>query len=210
MSLKKISKDAIFPQGTSCNIHETACCGIRHSRLNMANKCLIHCANNIGAAEPLTNFSEVSFKRFLECRRQWLGLDGGAEDFAKYAYHRKCYSLFTNKALLNRAEIRCKKAEETQTLVDQGESSANADCAENEPIPKKVLRSNFNASTRSMSTAVSKSEHVLPPICIICKKEKVYHLDRVSLQLIVFISHIFCVEMHQSVLTYLPIALACL
>jgi hypothetical protein len=89
--------------------------------------------------------------------------------------------------------------------VDQGESSANADCAENESIPKKVLRSNFNASTGSMSTAVSKSEHVLPPICIICKKEKVYHLDRVSLQLIVFISHIFCVEMHQSVLTYLPI-----
>jgi hypothetical protein len=83
----------------------------------MANKCLIHCANNIGAAEPLTNFSEVSFKRFLECRRQWLGLDDGAEDFAKYAYHRKCYSLFTNKALLNRAEIRCKKAEEIQTPV---------------------------------------------------------------------------------------------
>jgi hypothetical protein len=51
--MRIFSRSALAPVAiTSCKIHETACCGVRHGRLNMANKCLIHCANNIGAAEP--------------------------------------------------------------------------------------------------------------------------------------------------------------
>ena len=42
----------------------------------MATKCLIHCVYSVGDAEPLTNFSDLSFKRFLKFRKQWLGLDG--------------------------------------------------------------------------------------------------------------------------------------
>ena len=39
----------------------------------------IHCEDAIG---PLSNFTEVSFKRFIECRRQCLNLDGHKKDIA--------------------------------------------------------------------------------------------------------------------------------
>ena len=41
--------------------------------------CLIHCENDDGS---LTNCTSTSFKRFLECRRQWLQLDGRQRDVA--------------------------------------------------------------------------------------------------------------------------------
>ena len=169
----------------------------RHGRLNMATKCLLHCVYSVGDAEPLTNFSDLSFKRFLEFRKQWLGLNGHQKEAAartteiiaieteevddcyKYAYHRKCYSSFSNIALVKRAEVRCKKAKEAQ---DSSESSDSESECKN-PIPKKRLRSSFNAPT---SIAVSKNEHVLPPISIICKKEKAYYNDSVSSWLMVF------------------------
>ena len=91
----------------------------------MANTCFIHCEDCVG---PLTNFTEVSFQRFLECRKQWMRLDGRQRDiaisttqiisieegdryenFKELAFHRKCYSAFTNKTLLNRARQDTKK-----------------------------------------------------------------------------------------------------
>ena len=119
----------------------------RHGRLNMATKCLIHCVYSVGDAEPLTNFS---FKRFLEFRKQWLGLDGQqkeaavrtteiiaieteeVDDCSKYAYHCKCYSSFTNIALVKRAEVRCKKAKGSQDSTESSDSECN------NPIPKNV------------------------------------------------------------------------
>ena len=68
--------------------------------------CFIHCEDAIG---PLSNFTEVSFKRFIECRRQWLNLDGrqkeialkttrticveeenSYDNYAQLCFHRKC------------------------------------------------------------------------------------------------------------------------
>ncbi len=100
------------------------------------------------------------------------------ERFDELSFHRKCYSSFTNKTLLNRAEARHKKVESKSktslTVVEEGESSLSS-----EPVPKKVLRS----SIQTTSTSASKSEHVLPAICIICKKEDLYCKDTVCFKL---------------------------
>ena len=80
---------------------------------HITNKCFVHCEDFIGA---LTKFTEVSFKRFLQLRKQWLELDGRQnnialhtariisleeeerhENFKELGIHRKCYSAFTNK-----------------------------------------------------------------------------------------------------------------
>ena len=116
----------------------------------MATKCLIHCVYSVGDAEPLTNFSDLSIKRFLEFRKQWLGHDGQqkeaavrkteiiaietkeVDDCSKYAYHRKCYSSFTNIALVKRAEVRCKKAKESQDSTKSSDSESEC----NNPIKK--------------------------------------------------------------------------
>ena len=156
----------------------------------MENTCFIHCEDCVG---PLTNFTEVSFQRFLECRKQWMRLDGRQRDialnttqiisieegdryenFKELAFHRKCYSAFTNKTLLNRAEARHKKAEKkiTSPLASVDRDSDNSD-----PIPKKVLRSSLEAST---SATRSKKKHVLPPVCIVCKKKDLYYTDSVG------------------------------
>ena len=42
--------------------------------------CLIHIDAESG---PLTNFTEVSFKKFLDCRAVWLTLDGIQRDIAE-------------------------------------------------------------------------------------------------------------------------------
>ena len=67
--------------------------------------CLIHFEGEIG---PLAVFTEVAYKKFLEYREIWKTLDGKQREIAKktahvgekewknLAYHRVCYSKFTN------------------------------------------------------------------------------------------------------------------
>ena len=99
--------------------------------------CLIHCDES---TESLTKFTPVSFQRFLSCGRKWLKLDGYQKDVAvrttyiiavedensvscgKFAYHRKCYSKFTNKTLISRAEDRY---EEDKNQVKRKHLEAN-------------------------------------------------------------------------------------
>ena len=98
------------------------------------------------------------------------------ENFNQLAFHRKCYSTFTNKTILNRAESRRKKSErQFETSQDEGVSSETS-----EPIPRKVLRSSLASPSTSTCTTVTKSKHVLPPVCIICKKKNLYYNDTVS------------------------------
>ena len=142
------------------------------------HSCLIHCEDCSGP-----------FKRFLESRRQWLELDGRQKevaiqttriislededgfDYQQFAFHRKCYLTFTNKTILNRGETRCKKAAKKQQAAQKssGESGSNGERLL-VPKPKKVLRSTFKAGSSSRS----RSEHVLLPVCIICKKNTYY------------------------------------
>ena len=91
------------------------------SQTNMASgppDCLIHFEGESGL---LAVFTEVAHKKFLECREIWKTLDGkqreiaektahvGEKEWKDSAYHRVCYSKFTNKTLIKRATIRCEK-----------------------------------------------------------------------------------------------------
>lgn len=147
-------------------------------------KCLIHFKGESG---QLTNFTEVSFKKFMECREIWVTLDGDQREIAErtafieenepsLAYHRGCYSKFTNKTFINRAQTRCEKERERQ---DTNATADNLLPAGGESITgtsaKKLLR-----STLKKQAIAPKSKHVLPPTCIICKKEKSFVTEVVS------------------------------
>ena len=116
-----------------------------------------------------------------DCVENYSGVEeeNSYENYAQLCFHRKCYSAFTNKTIINRAEIRRKKAEQLEpkeTCTKQEETSS-------ETIPWKLLRS---SSTQSSYWIKSKSEHILSPICIICQKEHSYYNDTVSFILSVY------------------------
>lgn len=163
--------------------------------------CLIHNKRESG---PLTNFTEVSFKRFLDYRRLWVSLDGNQREIAErsykvigdnveefrlqnirvedFVYHRACYSSFTNKSALQRAQVRCQRKcqaiEESQSNATRDLPSADGEFGEQDTTPRKVLRSHLTSSTPV--SARSKNPHVLSPVCIICNKETLYITDSVS------------------------------
>ena len=68
---------AIFA-GSHSFLHEVCCLAF----VNMASSdsCLIHFNGKKG---PLTSFSVVSYKNFLDCRRIWLPLDGEERNVAQ-------------------------------------------------------------------------------------------------------------------------------
>ena len=64
------------------------------------------------------------------------------DDCSKYAYHRKCYFSFMNIAFMKRAEVRCKKAKESQDSTESSDSESEC----NNPIPKKTFTIIFQCS----------------------------------------------------------------
>jgi hypothetical protein len=88
----------------------------------MASYCLIHFDGESG---QLARFTEYAYKRVLECTEIWKTLDGKQREVAENTacfddnkwqnpaagYHRGCYSKFTNKTSIERAIIRCGKAQ---------------------------------------------------------------------------------------------------
>lgn len=154
----------------------------------MADKCLIHFKS--GENEHLSTFSVKSFQNFLFYRNSWLLLKGEQTDVAKktidlvsdkdlqqayrYHYHRSCYSKFTNKTLLTRAQSRKRKVED-----ESNDNDDDQNCGANPP-PKKLLRSSIPCTTLP-----SRNQHVLSPTCIICQKEKHTFYNRVSTLLLI-------------------------
>ena len=151
--------------------------------------CLIHCEDDGGT---LTNFTPTSFKRFLECRKQWLQLDGRQKDVAlkttnvipieelednlgsyeRYFYHSSCYSAFANKTLIHRAQRRSEKSAKTSTDTEPSTS-----VQQEGPSPEKIM---LRSKSFTVERIKAKSQHVLPPTCVICKKEHSYYTDRVG------------------------------
>ena len=156
--------------------------------------CLIHIGGESG---PLNNFTEVSFKKFLDCRAIWLTPDGIQRDiaekttkitcdncttFTSLSYHRGCYSAFTNKTLIQQAEKRvCKKHEyqAQETTADTIETLASVN--DEATIPKRALRSSTVDFLTEENIEKRRSVHVLPAICIICKKKTSYVTERVGI-----------------------------
>lgn len=154
--------------------------------------CLVHFKGEEG---PLTCFSEVSFEKLKTSQQLWLSLDGQQREIAektteilqeivsmedpsqaieKLHYHRSCYSKFTNITLIRRAQARCNKHQGTNDQSEENEMGEKN--IENTTItpPAKILRSSTSSALKS------RSQHVLPPVCIICGQEKAYKTEPVS------------------------------
>jgi hypothetical protein len=148
--------------------------------------CLIHFKGETG---QLTSFTRTSFGKVVDSHMLWLSLDGQQREVAERIaptlnirslddssidnlhYHRDCYSKFTNVTLIKRAQARCSKKREKNVFPED-----TKDLEENvDPGPtRKLTRSSTQTAVRSRSQAV------LPPVCIICNKEKTYLTEKVS------------------------------
>ena len=152
--------------------------------------CLIHFKGEKG---PLTCFTESSFKKVLTSHELWLALDGEQREIAdKIAqvvknhqnlncpsdmvknmyYHRACYSKFTNVTLIKCAKARCAREQEISETLTAGDQVNEDELG----LARKLLRS-------STSNAVnSRSQAILPPVCIVCNQEKAYFTNAISVK----------------------------
>ena len=167
------------------------------------SRCLIHFDGKRG---PLTPFTDVSFKKFLLFREQWVALDGEQKEVAEKSfsvvkdaeiptnpenlyYHRECYSKFTNKSLVTHAKRRCEKNEgfdKISNIANETLPSTN----DKTQVPEKFLRSSTNETVR----VKPRNPHVLPPTCIICGKENHYITDSVRIYISSFIYRLFSMQ----------------
>uniref|UniRef100_UPI00358FD2C1 uncharacterized protein n=1 Tax=Myxine glutinosa TaxID=7769 RepID=UPI00358FD2C1 len=142
-----------------------------------------------GARVKITLFSEVSWQKFITSVHQWKSTDTREAEIAQNAintfglelvrapeildavpcqagYHRKCYMRYTDKCKIERAR---KKPALVLQSSDQSDASAEHDQGRDEVAPKiRLLRS----KTSHSRAAGSRSSHLLPVCCLICKKDK--------------------------------------
>ena len=159
------------------------------------SRCLIHFDGKRG---PLTAFTDVSFKKFLLFRKEWVALDGEQKQVAEKSfsvvkdvevptnpenlyYHRECYSKFTNKSLVTHAKRRCEKNEEINKISNIADETLPSTNDEAQVIPEKFLRSSTDETVRVRP----RNPHVLPPTCIICGKENRYITDSVRINILI-------------------------
>ena len=143
--------------------------------------CLIHINGESG---PLTNFTEVSFKKFLDCRAIWLTLDGIQRDIAE----KKRQKLHVIIALLSQVyhtievvilhlQIKRLYNEPKNVCV----KSMKIKPKKRLLIQKRALRSSTVDFLTEENIAKRRSVHVLPAICIICKNKTSYVTERVGI-----------------------------
>ena len=102
--------------------------------------------------------------------------------FTSLSYHRGCYSAFTNKTLIQRAEKRvCKKHERQAQETTANTIDTLANVNDEATIPKRVLRSSTVDFLTKENIEKRRSVHVLPAICIICKKKTSYVTELVGI-----------------------------
>ena len=159
--------------------------------------CLLHIF--MKETSKVTPFTVVSWKKACECAERWKDLEDCIEkqisvehadmwaqsrvDVMKgsYGYHRNCYSHFTNTTNIARAAKRYRQVE--------GQCSAEATGGMTRSIPTSSTRKKVtptpSTSTRTLRsaepplalvshTAPPRVKHVLPDICIVCKKKDIF------------------------------------
>ena len=147
--------------------------------------CLIHLK---GIKEEINTFTEQTFTKLKNCRFQWLQLPGTSSeiaheslkicaneelDFSKYYFHKYCYRQFTDVTKIRRAESKQQKL----LAVEQSEIN-QCEVATASINPRKHTRS---AIISPLVEIPARNNEVLPNVCIICKKEKIYVKDKVSI-----------------------------
>jgi hypothetical protein len=102
---------------------------------------------------------------------------------------RGCYSVFTNSRMIKRAQVRCQNMDKEGVPSSSGIDIIDQETESDETPPvKKMLRSTL--SSRTSAAAKSRNPHVLPCVCIICKSEKSYFTESVSLLIYFFTIYI--------------------
>ena len=153
--------------------------------------CIIHFK---AAKGPLSTFTETSLAKFLHCHDIWRLYDGEHKEIAdrnedlvnrirsldnplleNFQYHRNCYAKFTNVGLIRRAEKRCHNK---RAIPSVGETQNDEQTVQGEEPPKKLLRSSSHLTNDPLKQA--RNEAVLPPVCIICNKEKSFIVQKVK------------------------------
>ena len=139
----------------------------------MCKSCLIHLE---GAKEELNAFTDQTFAKFKNCRLQWLPLPGTSSKVAHeclYYFHKYCYRQFTDVTKIRRAKSK------QQKLLDFEQSETNQCDLD---TASKILRKRTRSATMSPSDKIpARNNEVLPNVCIICKKEKIYVKDKVNI-----------------------------
>lgn len=128
-------------------------------------------------SSDITKFSDASWNKFLASFEHWKDLDGVQKEICQkikvidpnwqneHGYHRKCYQRFTDARSIARALKRSTKGTLKENFSDGPE-----DVLEFEPPAKRVLRSVTGSS--DMLNLIRRNKHILPPICIICRRQK--------------------------------------
>jgi hypothetical protein len=141
----------------------------------------------------LRQFTAVSLSKFIHCRNEWLSLTGAQNEVAVNSleyftdldeeafssggtipqrglqYHVQCYRKFTDKTKIERAQRSTKSCE---SKISEPAAKRNKEAAEG----YQQTRSRLPRTAQSGS----KSTHVLPRICLICKKEEITYTCPVS------------------------------
>ena len=158
------------------------------SRAKSQEKSPLWCVLHLSSVQEqiVCPFTEVRWGKYRECLGKWLDLPGESGDIARSRYHSHagigftnippsagyhptCYRRFTDKKRQLASKKRCLHAFERATEVSAVDAS----------VQKPGVLSSPKKSLRSRSALpISSQGHILPRICIICKKESRY-LNRV-------------------------------
>jgi len=158
------------------------------SRAKSQEKSPLWCVLHLSSVQEqnVCPFTEVRWGKYRECLGKWLDLPGESGDIARSRYHSHagigftnippsagyhptCYRRFTDKKRQLASKKRCLHAFEGATEVSAVDAS----------VQKPGVLSSPKKSLRSRSALpISSQGHILPRICIICKKESRY-LNRV-------------------------------
>lgn len=155
--------------------------------------CIIHFGDV--SNEILRQFTTVSLSKFIHCRKIWLSLTGAQNEVAVKSleyftdldeekffsegtipqrglqYHVECYRKFTDKTKIERAQRSAKSLSGESKIREPAAKKTKEDTEEYQQTRARIPRTALTGS---------KSTHVLPRICLICKKEELTYTCPVS------------------------------
>ncbi|XP_070534449.1 uncharacterized protein [Ptychodera flava] len=160
---------------------------LRYLVIKMAASTATQCACHVVETkrkEPICSFTEKSRAKLLECSEVWINSDGvekevaqqllgECRDQASVGYHRVCYQRFTDKRRLTQAQKRKEKGNLRKTLLTSTSNElSDFDNDDKQHVSPKKRHLRSDPASSSISAAKRKSAYVLPPICIICRRQK--------------------------------------
>lgn len=161
--------------------------------------CLIHFEGKSGELCKLTTYTLVKIKEYC---KKWVKLDGEQKEIAiklvnvvrewpdiepevmpigtgEIYYHKECYTRFCDKSKVARAEARISKTKGESYKTEKKTKSDQA-VEQGEHFIQPMRSSTRIASMISgAATAERRTIHVMPELCIICKRKDAYIMDKV-------------------------------